>query len=196
MTSRRAKKLRPADLDPDQRALYDAIASGPRSRRAGASALVDDEGRLEGPFNAFLLQPTVGRALEALGAALRYESRLADRSREIAILVVAAHTDSEFERFVHEPIARAAGVSDSHLAGVRGRDLAGLDAEESLVARATEQLLVEGDLGDDMFAELRERIGEAQVFELTTLVGYYRLLALQLRVFRVETPDHARPGEH
>jgi len=31
-------------------------------------------------------------------------------------------------------------------------------------------------------------LGEAGVFELTTLVGYYTMLALQLRVFRVGVP--------
>jgi 4-carboxymuconolactone decarboxylase len=33
------------------------------------------------------------------------------------------------------------------------------------------------------------QLGTAALFELTTLVGYYATLALQLRVFRVGAPD-------
>ena len=46
--------------------------------------LVDEDGRLEGPFNAFLLQPRLGGPLQALGAAVRYGTSLSDRAREIA----------------------------------------------------------------------------------------------------------------
>lgn len=96
MRRSRSRKLLPADLDAQQRALYDAIVGGPRSHQAGSVPLVDDEGCLEGPFNAFLLQPSLGQALQAVGATLRYESGLADRSREIAILVVAVHKAADF----------------------------------------------------------------------------------------------------
>ena len=45
--------------------------------------------------------------------------------------------------------------------------------------------LLDGDLDDARWAEASTALGDAVVFELTTLVGYYSTLALQLRVFRV-----------
>ncbi|MFC7716531.1 hypothetical protein [Nonomuraea recticatena] len=45
----------------------------------------------------------------------------------------------------------------------------------------TRRLLESGDLTDDEYAALDERT----LFELTTLVGYYATLAMQLRVYRV-----------
>ena len=45
--------------------------------------------------------------------------------------------------------------------------------------------LLDGDLDDERWAEASASLGAAVVFELTTLVGYYATLALQLRVFRV-----------
>jgi hypothetical protein len=47
--------------------------------------------------------------------------------------------------------------------------------------------LLDGDLDDALWAEASAAIGEQVMFELTTLVGYYSTLALQLRVFRVES---------
>ncbi len=49
-------------------------------------------------------------------------------------------------------------------------------------------MLTEQDVDDDTYAAVVRAIGEAAVFELTSLVGYYATLALQLRVFRIGAP--------
>ena len=185
----RIGKLAPSSLDEEQRSLYDAIAGGRRAQGPQLFRLVDDDGRLEGPFNAFLLQPRLGSALQALGASVRYDTRLDDRCREIAILTVAAHWRSDFEWYAHEAVARSAGVDDAELAAVRdGRD-AGLAGREAVVARTAAALAARGDLDDAEYLEAVEAVGAAGLFELLTLVGYYATLALQLRVFRVPAPD-------
>lgn len=189
MSDRRLAKLDPAELDAAQRAVYDQIASGPRAQGPQLFRLTDDAGRLEGPFNAFLVQPRLGSALQALGAAVRYESELPDRSREIAILVVSRHWDSAFEWYAHEAVARHLGLTGEELTGLRDGQYDGLAPAEALVARATAELVRTGDLSDASYAETVAALGVPGVFELTTLVGYYAALALQLRVFRVSSPD-------
>ena len=72
----RLPKLLPEDLDDAQRAVYDSIAGGRRAEGRQLFRLVDEHGGLEGPFNALLLQPRLGHALQALGAAVRYETTL------------------------------------------------------------------------------------------------------------------------
>ena len=42
------------------------------------------------------------------------------------------------------------------------------------------------DLDDQQYAEAVATLGEQSLVELTTLVGYYATLALQLRIFRVD----------
>ena len=185
----RIPKLPPSALDDEQRSLYDAIAGGRRAQGRQLFRLVDDEGRLEGPFNAFLLQPRLGSALQALGASVRYDTGLDDRCREIAILVVAAHWRSDFEWYAHEAVGRAAGLDDAELAAVRDSRHAALAGRESVVARTAAALLERGDLDDAQYREAVGQIGTEGLFELLTLVGYYATLALQLRVFRVPAPD-------
>lgn len=46
--------------------------------------------------------------------------------------------------------------------------------------------MTQGDVTDDQWREDAELVGASTVFELTTIVGYYSTLALQLRVFRVD----------
>ena len=185
----RIGKLEPASLDEEQRSLYDAIAGGRRAQGPQLFRLVDQDGHLEGPFNAFLLQPRLGSALQALGSSVRYDTGLDDRCREIAILVVAAHWRSVFEWYAHEAVARSAGLDDAELAAVRQGRHAALTGPEAVVARTVNALVVRGDLDDAEYLEAVEVVGAAGLFELLTLVGYYATLALQLRVFRVPAPD-------
>jgi 4-carboxymuconolactone decarboxylase len=185
----RLPKFEPPALDAEQRSLYDAIAGGRRAQGPQLFRLADADGRLEGPFNAFLLQPRLGSALQALGAAVRYDTGLDDRCREIAILIVAAHWRSDFEWHAHEAVGRAAGLGDAELAALREGRHAELAGRESVVARTAAALVTRGDLDDAEYGEAVGHLGPAGLFELLTLVGYYATLALQLRVFRVPAPD-------
>src|SRR5690242_19605325 len=112
-------------LDADQRELFDQIAGGERADQKPRFPRVGPDGALEGPFNAMLLSPATGRALQALGAQVRYHSVLSDRCRELAILSVAAAWDSAYERYAHEDIGRAVGLTPEEIAAVR----AGADPE-------------------------------------------------------------------
>jgi 4-carboxymuconolactone decarboxylase len=177
--------LLPADLDEEQAEVYRAITGGARASGPRAFPLTDEEGRLRGPFNAMLLSPPVGFAAQALGAAVRYNSSLNARVREMAILAVAAHWDSAFERQAHEAVGRtSAGLAESEMTALRtGRMPELTEPAERAALRATKALLRHGTLSDDEYADAVAAIGERGVFELTTLVGYYSMLALQLRVF-------------
>jgi 4-carboxymuconolactone decarboxylase len=185
----RFPKFEPSALDAEQRSLYDAIAGGRRAQGPQLFRLADAGGRLEGPFNAFLLQPRLGSALQALGASVRYDTGLDDRCREIAILVVAAHWRCDFEWHAHEAVGRAAGLGDAELAALREGRRAELAGPESVVARTAAALVTRGDLDDAEYGEAIGHLGPAGLFELLTLVGYYATLALQLRVFRVPAPE-------
>jgi len=184
----RLAKLSPDTLDTEQRAVYDAIAGGRRAQGPQLFRLVDDDGGLEGPFNAFLLQPRLGGVLQAVGSAVRYETSLSDRAREIAILVVSLHWESEFEWYAHEAVGRHVGLTDDELTALRDGRYDTLSPDERVVARTTALLVAESDLDDASYDEAVHALGLAGLFELLTLVGYYATLALQLRVFRVPAP--------
>jgi alkylhydroperoxidase family enzyme len=185
----RLPRLRPDQLDEPRRNVYDAIAGGPRAARPQAFRLTDDEGRLEGPFNAMLVSPGVGMALQDLGAAVRYRTALSDRAREIAILVLAALRRSDFEWYAHERVGRRAGLTDDELSALlAGEDAPTFSAGESVVRATTLALAQGGDLDDEQYAAAVEALGREQLAELVVLVGYYDLLALSLRVWRTPLP--------
>ena len=185
----RTRPPRPAELDEERLALHSLIANGPRRAQARVP-LVDDQGRLLGPFGPILFSPRIGTAVQQVGAALRFDSDLPPRLRELAILTVAAHEGSEFEWTAHEDAARDAGVSTEQLQSLLdGAVPDSLDAAELCAVRVTRALLTDRVLGDDLYQEALAVLGQGALAALVWLVGYYSMLALALATFRPAIGD-------
>ena len=186
--------LDPQSLDADQRALYDRIACGPRAQGPQAFPLTDDAGRLHGPFNAMLVSPDIGTALQELGAAIRYRSALSHREREIAILEVAVIRRCEFEWYAHERVGRAAGLTEDELGALAHGDPAPtFDARETLVRALARECVVGRTLSDARLTEAERALGVRALMDCITLVGYYDGLALTMTVWRTPLPDGVHP---
>ena len=184
--------LAPDELDAGARALYDRIAGGPRAQGPQAFSLTDEAGRLHGPFNAMLVSPDVGSALQELGSAIRYKSGLTPRAREIAILELSVLRRSVFEWYAHERVGKQAGLSDAEITALRdGGPAPTFDATESLVRELVRTLARERDLDESAFAAAVSALGERVLMDLIALVGYYDLLALSLRGWRTPLPAGA-----
>lgn len=179
----------PGEMSSDQLTLYVAILAGPRAGGQPPAWLVNAAGRLEGPFNAMLLDPPVGLALQELGVALRYHSKLTDAQREIAILEIAAQTRCAFEWVVHAPLALAAGVTEQDLVAIhQGLVCCDLSPAETMARDVANRLHRRLGLDDGSFVGAREQLGVAGLMDLVVLVGYYGLLALLMEVWQTPLP--------
>ncbi len=182
--------IAPADLDDAQRALYEAITGGPRASQAGTVPIVDEAGRLVGPFAVMLLTPEVGNAVQQVGAQIRFGAALTVRERELAILSVAGELRCDFERLAHEPAAIKAGLTREQVDAVlAGRVPDGLSDDEALVTRLARVMAAERNLPDADYAAGVTALGRERLAGLTWLVGYYAALALALAVFRPFLPE-------
>ncbi|EXG81650.1 carboxymuconolactone decarboxylase family protein [Cryptosporangium arvum] len=185
----RIDEVDPADLSADQRPLYDLYTTGRRVAPGSPFTLVGPDGRLQGPAAIWITHPTFGTALQQLGSTVRWGSALPARAREIAILLVGHHHRSEFELYAHRLAGAASGLSPDDLTALsEGREPAGATDVESGVFRATTSMLATGTLTDDEFRDATGVLGAPGLLELTTIVGYYNLVALQLAVFDVRPP--------
>ncbi|MDV8128850.1 carboxymuconolactone decarboxylase family protein [Rhodococcus sp. IEGM 1304] len=153
--------------------------------------MTDTEGRLLGPFGLMLISPAIGAAVQQLGAALRFDKILPTRTRELAILAIAAHRQSQFEWLAHENAARAAGITDLQLqALLDGEEPKGLEEAELTAFRVVNQLLANGELDDEGYVRAESILGTESVAVIVWLVGYYEMLATALATFR--PPLHAK----
>lgn len=178
------------EMTSEQVDLYREILGGPRGQGPRAVLLSSGAAGLAGPFNAMLYAPPVGHALQGLGVAIRFGTQLPARVREMAILVVAQAWNSAYERESHELIGRDAGLTEAEIQALRAGTDPGFAVKEEQVAYSVARALTSpgADLDDEEYDTAVSALGEQALVELTSLVGYYATLALQLRVFRVPAP--------
>jgi len=182
----------PAQLSADRLEVYRAIVGGPRSTSAALFHSLDADGRLEGPYNAMLVSPRIGLAMQALGAAVRFQNVLSDRQREIAVLELAYLQRSEFEWYAHERLGRSSGILADEVEALRtGSECPTFSVNEALTRRVVHELHERRGLDDDMFDQARQALGFEQLADLVVLTGFYELIALSLSVWRTPLPDGA-----
>jgi 4-carboxymuconolactone decarboxylase len=175
--------LKREELDERGCAVWDSLGS----TRGGS--LVNDEGGLVGPFNAWLHAPDVGARLTDLGATLRFGSSLQRRLLELAIITVGAHWKAEFEWWAHVPMARAHGVSERVIEAIEGGETPVFEADDERVVHAVARQLVEhGRVDGSTYAEAHDLIGDRGLVELVSLCGYYTLVSFTLNAFAVPLP--------
>lgn len=172
----RHPELDESRLTPEQRAVFDAIRSGPR-------------GKVEGPLRVWLQSPELASRAQALGAFCRYGTSLPPRLSELAILVTGAHWRSGFEWAAHAPIALAAGLPAELIEAIRtGGKPVFPDRETAAVWRFANELTARRTVSDAVFAEARAVLGTGGVVELVGILGYYTLISMTINVFEVPLP--------
>lgn len=172
----RLPPLDPASLDPAQKIVYDRIASGAR-------------GGVGGPFSVLLHSAELASRVEQLGVFLRYECSVPQRLRELAILVVGAHWKADYEWYAHARIAASHGISAEVIEAIGTGAEPPFDSDaDRVVFSFARELLRAGRVADASYAPVRELLGDTGCVELTGLLGYYTLLAMQLNTFQVQSP--------
>lgn len=180
--------LRYDDLGSDGQLVWDSVTG---TRGAG---LVNAEGGLIGPFNAFAHAPDVGRHLSNLGATLRFGTSIERRLSELAIITVGARWKAEFEWWAHARSARKHGIPDAAVAAIgAGQEPAFERDDERVIYTAARQLTSDSRIDPKIYAVAREFLGDQGMVELVSLCGYYTLISYLLNAFEVPIPPEATP---
>ena len=181
--------VRRDDLDPDRQEVWDSVVG------SRGDQLINEQGGLAGPFNAFVQAPDVGRHLTALGRVLRFETSIERRLSEVAIITVGAAWKAEFEWWAHSQMARKHGVPDAVVDAIgRGEDPPFEAADERTVYAVARQLTGSGRVDQETYDAAQRLLGDAGVVELVSLCGYYTLISFLLIAFTVPLPPGAAPA--
>jgi 4-carboxymuconolactone decarboxylase len=162
-----------------QRALRDAIYSGPRGIRK----------RLTGPFQIWLNAPDLGQLAQALGAHVRYKTTLPPRLSETAILATATNWKAQYEWVAHAPMAEKAGVKPKTIKEIQaGRVPKSAAKDERAIIDFVREMYKTRRVSDRTYKRVHSFLGDQGMVELVGICGYYALISMTLNTFRAEVP--------
>jgi len=176
LTGERMAEIPLDKMSSAQRAVADAIMSGPR-------------GGLRGPFNTWLRSPVLADRLQKVGEYIRFNTSLDKRVNEMAILMTAQAWGSQYEWYAHAPLAIKAGLDPDIVAAIgAGRKPEKMKDDEAVVWEFTTQLRRDHGVDDAIYARALEKLGEQGIMDLIAVNGYYDVVSMTLNVARVAPP--------
>jgi 4-carboxymuconolactone decarboxylase len=165
-----------AHMNDAQRALLEAIRSGPRGKSITP----------RGPFAVWLHAPEFGHLAQALGGHCRYRTALPLRLSEFAILCTARLWRASYEWSAHAPMAEKAGVSRKTIQDLRsGREPASAPKDERAIYAFIRELYKTNRVSERAYKRVHAFLGDAGTVELVGILGYYALISMTLNVFRM-----------
>ena len=169
----------PGTMTEEQRAVYEAVVSGPR-------------GKMVGPLLAALHKPELAAKWQEFGAMLRYDTCLPPKLNELAILATGRHWNAQTEFHIHAGAAKKAGLGTDIIDAIkRGRRPDFSETEEADIYDFACQLLTTGRVSDDVYQRVHATWQTVGVVELTSVIGYYSMVAMTLNAHQLPLPDGA-----
>jgi 4-carboxymuconolactone decarboxylase len=166
-------------LTAPQKALRDAIASGPRGRFT-----------MGGPFAVYMEAPEYGMLAQKLGGYVRLETSVPPRLSELAILCVARHWKAQYEWYAHAPIAERQGVKPETIKAIKaGRRPTTAKRDELAVHDFVQELNKTKRVSDPTYKKVQKLLGDQGTVELVGILGYYTTVSFLLNTFRSPLPE-------
>jgi 4-carboxymuconolactone decarboxylase len=166
-----------SELSPKQR---DMLADIRKTRGSGP---------LGGPFAVFLQAPDYGDLAQKLGAFCRYRTSVPPALSEFTILVLGRFWRSQYEFWVHAPIAEKTGVKPATIEALRTGRTPRMTKEQRAIYDFVAELHKTKRVSDKTYGRVHALFGDAGMVEFVGILGYYTLVAMTLNVFRMPVPE-------
>jgi 4-carboxymuconolactone decarboxylase len=151
-------------------------------------------GGISGPFNATLRSARLTETSFTLGSYLLFETPLSRRLTEMAILISARVSGSQYEWYAHQRRAKEEGLDEEICRALaEGRRPERMSEQEAALFDFSVEQLTRPQIADETFARARDAFGERGVVDLSYLLGFYGMIAGVLKAAAVTPPDGAQP---
>jgi len=154
-------------------------------------SIVASRGAVQGPFHMFMHSPEVAGRVAHLGAYVRFEGELDMKVRVLAAMTVAREFEAMYVWGAQTGGARRLGVPESTIAAIRENHSGGVPAEDADVIELTRQLLRKHRVDAALFKKMQARLGDDQLIQLTTAIGYYTMLGMTVNACELEAAEGA-----
>ena len=177
----RMGRIAPETYNDAQKKVAADIAAGPR-------------GEVRGPFNVLLRSPGLAGAVQQVGEYLRFKCPLDKRIIEMMALMGARSWTQQYEWSAHSQHALKAGLQPGIVEAIaEGRRPTGMAQDEEIAYDFVTELLATRGVSDKTYERAVAKYGEHGVVDITGIVGYYSMIAMQMNVARTALPEGKAP---
>ena len=134
-------------------------------------------GKLINLYRVLLNSPPIAEAWLAFNTAIRFNTALDDQAREFAILRVSQLNGADYQFQIHATqYAPEVGITPQQIAAMDGAENSSLfqSAHRALLAY-TDAMTRYIEVSDEVFSRLKPHYSDAQIVELTVLIGAYNM---------------------
>ena len=165
-----------------------AAITGPDADTASVARISElRSGRISTLYRTLLHSGDIAAGWCALGTAVRWNSSLDDRLRELLTCYVARATDAAYEWEMHAPLARDTGVSQAQLDSLpRWRGCPTFDGRDR-AALGFAEAVTDGTVDDDTFDRASAVFERRELVEIAATVSYYVAISHVLQACGVTT---------
>jgi 4-carboxymuconolactone decarboxylase len=143
-----------------------------------------------GPGSVMINSPEMRRRCNQLSHYLRQESSLPKKIQELAMITTARAMDCQYIWNAHAAGARREGIGDDLVDALRDhRPLPEMPADEAAVVHYGMEFFKTHKVSPATFQAALDQFGAQGLTELTTLMGYYALLAFNANAFEIDLPE-------
>ena len=161
----------------------------PAEYQSVADEVIKTFGGIRGPHSVLLLHPSLDGKVLAVGNHFRNEGVVKSPHRELATITAARERDCLYVWAAQAGAARRGGVREEAIAAIRDKKApAGLTPDEAAIVTYVQQLFRTNRTDQAAFDALHKKHGTEWLIELTTLVGYYGMLAGVVNSFELPAP--------
>lgn len=144
-------------------------------------------GKLFNLYRVLLNNPRIAEGWLALFTAIRQQTDLPGRYRELAIMVIAVINGAEYEYVQHVPFALKAGLTQQQLDALRDWRRSSLFQEaDRAVLEYAEVMTRSIQVPDAVFAAVARHFDVRQTVELTATIAGYNLVSRFLEALKVD----------
>ena len=161
-------------MDDRQKEVYGAIMTGLR-------------GNVRGPLAKWLHRVDFADKAQALGQYCLYDSSLAPKLSELAILMIARIRDAKYEWQAHLSPALVAGLNPTVIEALSADKHPIFAAEdEALVYEFTRALNIKRCVSDKRYERAILILSKSGAVDLVGVLGYYALISMTVKAFYVD----------
>lgn len=156
-------------------------------------SLINDKQAQLSLFQLLARHPEALRRLKAVGSFANQGTQLPAKDRELMILRMAWHYNSEFEWGQHYQQAIDAGWTAEDCERLKDRSATGWDAWATALLATTDGLLDQAMIPTAAWDVLRTRYSEEMMLELVIFFGHYTMVSMFANTFGLGLSP-GRPG--